>query len=91
MLVDDDPKALAAAEEGLDVLTLRGDVTHRGVLERAEAHRADVAVAVTGHDAVVAAARQRRADGVQGPGTGTRGGDCFEASGTAPAGGGGEV
>lgn len=65
VLIDDDPKALAAAEEGLDVLTLRGDVTHRRVLERAEAHRADVAVAVTGHDAVnVAAAVIAREVGV---------------------------
>lgn len=65
VLVDDDPQALAAAEEGLDVLTLRGDVTHRGVLERAEARRADVAIAVTGHDAVnVAAAVMAREVGV---------------------------
>ena len=65
VLVDDDPQALAMAEEGLDVLTMRGDVTHRRVLERAEAHRADVAVAVTGHDAVnVAAAVMAREVGV---------------------------
>ncbi|MEM7154635.1 MAG: NAD-binding protein [Myxococcota bacterium] len=65
VLVDDDPEALAAAEEGLDVLTLRGDVTHRGVLERAEAHQADVAVAVTGHDAInIAAAVMAKEAGV---------------------------
>ncbi|MEX1368437.1 MAG: NAD-binding protein [Nannocystaceae bacterium] len=65
VLIDDDPEALALAEEGLDVLTMRGDVTHRGVLERAEAQRADVAIAVTGHDAVnVAAAVMARAAGV---------------------------
>ncbi|MCA9708865.1 MAG: NAD-binding protein, partial [Myxococcales bacterium] len=61
----DDPAALAVAEEGLDVLTLHGNVTHRRVLERAEARRADLAIAVTGSDAVnVAAAVMARTLGV---------------------------
>lgn len=65
VLVDDDPAALALAEESLDVLVLRGDVTHRAVLARAEAHRADVVIAVTGSDAVnVAAAVVARTFGV---------------------------
>lgn len=65
VLVDHDPDALAEAEEGLDVQPVRGDATHRTVLEQAEAHKADVAVAVTGHDAVnVAAAVMAKAVGV---------------------------
>jgi trk system potassium uptake protein TrkA len=65
VLVDNDAARLAEAEETLDVLLVQGDVTHRRVLERAEAHRADVAVAVTGSDAVnVAAAVMAKAAGV---------------------------
>jgi trk system potassium uptake protein TrkA len=52
IVVDNDPAALAVAEEELDVLTLRGDVTHRHVLEQAEVAKADVSVSVTGQDAV---------------------------------------
>lgn len=52
IVVDDDPDALAVAEEELDVMTLRGDVTHRHVLVEAEVDRADLSVSVTGHDAV---------------------------------------
>jgi trk system potassium uptake protein len=65
VLVDNDAVAMAEAEEALDVLLVQGDVTHRRVLERAEAHHADVAVAVTGSDAVnVAAAVMAKAAGV---------------------------
>lgn len=65
VIVDNDAAALAEAEEALDVLVVEGDVTHRRVLERAEAHRADIAVAVTGSDAVnVAAAVMAKAAGV---------------------------
>jgi trk system potassium uptake protein TrkA len=65
VLVDNDSARLAEAEESLDVLLIQGDVTHRRVLERAEASRADVAVAVTGSDAVnVAAAVMAKAAGV---------------------------
>lgn len=65
VLVDADAEALAEAEENLDVQPVRGDVTHRSVLEAAEARKADVAVAVTGHDAVnVAAAVMARTVGV---------------------------
>jgi trk system potassium uptake protein len=52
IIVDSDPNALAIAEDELDVLTLRGDVTHRQVLAQAEVGRADLCVSVTGHDAV---------------------------------------
>ncbi|MCU0662697.1 MAG: Trk system potassium transporter TrkA [Myxococcota bacterium] len=52
VLVDRDKGALAKAEESLDVLTVHGDVTHRSVLAAAEIERADLAVAVTGDDAV---------------------------------------
>lgn len=65
VIVDNDAAALLEAEEALDVLVVQGDVTHRRVLERAEAHRADVAVAVTGSDAInVAAAVMAKAAGV---------------------------
>lgn len=65
VVVDNDAAALAEAEEALDVLVVQGDATHRRVLERAEAHRADVAVAVTGSDAInVAAAVMAKAAGV---------------------------
>jgi trk system potassium uptake protein len=65
VLVDNDAARLAEAEEALDVQLVQGDVTHRRVLERAEAHRADVAVAVTGSDAVnVAAAVMAKTAGV---------------------------
>jgi trk system potassium uptake protein len=65
VLVDNDSARLAEAEESLDVLLVQGDVTHRRVLERAEASRADVAVAVTGSDAVnVAAAVMAKTAGV---------------------------
>ncbi|MCX4246908.1 Trk system potassium transporter TrkA [Paraliomyxa miuraensis] len=65
VLVDDDADALAEAEETLDVQPVRGNATHRAVLERAEARKADVAVAVTGHDAVnVAAAVMAKTVGV---------------------------
>lgn len=52
ILIDDNARALAAAEEGLDALTLVGDGTHRSVLRKAEVHRADLVVAVTANDAV---------------------------------------
>jgi trk system potassium uptake protein TrkA len=65
VIVDNDAASLAEAEEALDVLVVQGDATHRRVLERAEAHRADVAVAVTGSDAInVAAAVMAKAAGV---------------------------
>jgi trk system potassium uptake protein TrkA len=65
VIVDNDAAALLEAEEALDVLVVQGDATHRRVLERAEAHRADVAVAVTGSDAInVAAAVMAKAAGV---------------------------
>lgn len=65
VVVDNDAAALAEAEDVLDVLVVHGNVTHRRVLERAEAHRADLAVAVTGSDAVnVAAAVMAKSAGV---------------------------
>jgi trk system potassium uptake protein TrkA len=56
VIIDRDADALSVAEEELDVLTMSGDVTHRRVLEQAEAQRADLCVSVTGHDAVNVAA-----------------------------------
>ncbi|HMR80348.1 MAG TPA: NAD-binding protein, partial [Polyangiaceae bacterium] len=58
ILVDRASEALHRAEEQLDALTLKGDVTHWAVLETAEVDRADLVVAVTGSDDanVVAAA-----------------------------------
>lgn len=50
ILVDRDPKALAAAEEAVDVLTMVGDVAHFGVQERAHVPKADLVVALTGND-----------------------------------------
>lgn len=52
ILIDANARALAAAEEGLDALTLVGDGTHRSVLRKAEVQRADLVVAVTANDAV---------------------------------------
>jgi trk system potassium uptake protein TrkA len=52
VLVDKLASALAAAEEVMDALTLRGDGGHFSVLRRAEVKRADLVVAVTGSDAV---------------------------------------
>jgi trk system potassium uptake protein TrkA len=52
ILIDANARDLAAAEEGLDVLTLAGDGTHRSVLRKAEVHRADLVVAVTSNDAI---------------------------------------
>jgi trk system potassium uptake protein TrkA len=52
ILIDDNARALAAAEEGLDALTLVGNGTHRSVLRKAEVARADLVVAVTANDAV---------------------------------------
>ena len=50
VLIDSDPDALAAAEAELDVLTLLGDIGHRGVLRKAEVARADGFLAVSGSD-----------------------------------------
>jgi trk system potassium uptake protein TrkA len=50
VLIDRSAEALARAEEQVDALTLRGDVTHRSVLTSAEVGRADLVVAVTGSD-----------------------------------------
>ncbi len=50
ILVDRVSDALHRAEEQLDALTLKGDVTHWSVLEAAEVARADLVVAVTGSD-----------------------------------------
>ncbi len=51
VLVDRDPDALREAEERADVLTLRGNVTHRAVLRQAGIGGAALVVAVTGIDA----------------------------------------
>lgn len=62
ILIDIDPKALAGAEEGLDVLTLVGCGTHRTTLARAEVDQADLVLAVTRNDPanlVVAAMAKR--------------------------------
>jgi trk system potassium uptake protein TrkA len=61
ILIDADARELAAAEEGLDALTLVGDGTHRSVLRKAEVHRADLFIAVTPVDSInlVAAALAR--------------------------------
>lgn len=50
VLVDVDASVLAEAEESLDVMNLVGDATHRAVLRRAGAPRADAFVAVSGSD-----------------------------------------
>ncbi len=50
VLVDCDPEALREADERADVLTLRGDVTHRSVLRSAGVSDAALVVAVTGTD-----------------------------------------
>lgn len=50
VVMDRVPSALAQLEEGADVLTIKGDVTHRRALLAADAHRADLVVAVTGSD-----------------------------------------
>lgn len=50
VLVDRSSDALLAADEQADVLTLRGDITHRRCLARADVDRADLVVAVTGND-----------------------------------------
>jgi trk system potassium uptake protein TrkA len=52
VLVDRDPAALAAAEEGVDAMTLVGDVTHWSVLRRAGVEGAGMVAAVTGADRV---------------------------------------
>ena len=52
ILIDVDGRELASAEEGLDVLTLVGDGTHRSVLRKAEVERADLVIAVTAIDTV---------------------------------------
>lgn len=50
VLIDRNPNALDAAEEELDVLTVRGDITHRRALLNAEVHKAALVIAVTGSD-----------------------------------------
>lgn len=50
VLVDVSADVLAEADEGLDVMNLVGDATHRPVLARAGAARADAFVAVSGSD-----------------------------------------
>lgn len=50
VLIDHDQEALSTVEDGLDVLTVVGDITHRKVLEQAGAELAAMVVAVTGSD-----------------------------------------
>lgn len=50
VLIDRDEEALASVEDGLDVLTVMGDITHRKALEQAGAAEAAMVVAVTGSD-----------------------------------------
>lgn len=52
VLVDKDASALAAAEEGIDALTMVGDATHWDVLRRVHVDGAGLVVAVTGSDEV---------------------------------------
>lgn len=52
ILIDNDARELAEAEEGLDALTLVGDGRHRSVLRKAEVHRADLVIAVTPNDSI---------------------------------------
>lgn len=52
VVVDCESQALGIAEDELDVMTLRGNATHRSVLEQAETPRADLVLALTGNDAV---------------------------------------
>lgn len=52
VVVDLDASALAVAEDELDVMTLQGNATHRAVLEQAQVGRADLVLAMIGHDAV---------------------------------------
>lgn len=50
VLIDRSEEALSTVEDGLDVLTVMGDITHRKVLEQAGAELAAMVVAVTGSD-----------------------------------------
>lgn len=50
VVMDRAPSALAEIEESLDVLTVKGDVTHRRSLLAADVHKAELVVAVTGSD-----------------------------------------
>ena len=51
VLIDLSAEALADADEGLDVMNLVGDATHRSVLERAGTGKAHAFAAVSGSDA----------------------------------------
>ncbi len=50
VVMDRSPDALAQIEESLDVLTVKGDVTHRRSLLGVDAHKTELVVAVTGSD-----------------------------------------
>jgi len=50
VVMDRAPSALAEIEESLDVLTVKGDVTHRRSLLAADVQKAELVVAVTGSD-----------------------------------------
>ncbi len=50
VLIDRNQTALGSVEDGLDVLTVAGDITHRRVLQDAGAAQASLVIAVTGSD-----------------------------------------
>lgn len=52
VLVDLNASALAVAEDELDVMTLRGNATHRTTLEQAEAAKSDLVLAMMGDDSI---------------------------------------
>ena len=51
-MVDADPRRLAEAESGLDILSICGEGTHPSVLQEARVDRADLVIAVTDSDEV---------------------------------------
>ena len=52
VMVDADPRRLAEAESGLDILSICGEGTHPSVLQEARVDRADLVIAVTDSDEV---------------------------------------
>ena len=52
VMVDTDSHALAQAEAGLDILTVRGKGSDPSVLEEAKVHKSDLLIAVTDNDEV---------------------------------------
>lgn len=67
VMVDTDPRALAQAEAGLDILTVCGQGSNPKVLEEAQAEKSDLLIAVTDNDEVnILACLMANAAGVKG-------------------------